>query len=267
MKKSKWLLAVLPVILACKMNASSAYDGPATAASNPADSAAVTYASATTNTIDFSGYSWIVKVGTGMGPGPNSWSDKNVWVDSKGYMHLKLSYDAATAKWICAGVTSVKSFGHGTYQWKVQGPVSSLDKNVVVGLFHYAGPDGFNEMDVEFAKWNVDTNPNVNYSVYPATNSKIAAQHYTAKWTQTDGTASTHRYTWTAGSVTFKSMNGFYEDDTNLFASNVFTPPTTSIPTIDMPIKMNLWCFRGLAPANGQSVEVIIREFKFTAAP
>jgi hypothetical protein len=31
-----------------------------------------------------------------------------------------------------------------------------------------------------------------------------------------------------------------------------------------MPVHINLWLFKGLAPKNGQEVEVIIHGFKFT---
>ena len=31
-----------------------------------------------------------------------------------------------------------------------------------------------------------------------------------------------------------------------------------------MPIHINLWLFKGTAPKNGQEVEVIIHQFKFT---
>jgi hypothetical protein len=31
-----------------------------------------------------------------------------------------------------------------------------------------------------------------------------------------------------------------------------------------MPVHINLWLFKGLAPKNGREVEVIIHEFKFT---
>jgi hypothetical protein len=267
MKKIKLLLFVLSLILACKMNPSSASVSTAPEAGSAVYSAVVTYASPITNTIKFCGYTWTVKSGSGMGPGPNTWGDKNIWVDSKGWMHLKLSYDAASGKWLCAGVTSTQSFGHGTYQWKIQGPISAMDKNVVAGLFHYSGPDDFNEMDIEFARWGKDINPNVNYSVYPAAGATTAAQHLRTSWAQTGGTASTHRYTWTSDSVIFKSMNGYYDDDTNMFITHTFTPPATSIPTVSMPVKMNLWCFHGLAPTNGQNVEIVIHEFKFTALP
>jgi hypothetical protein len=31
-----------------------------------------------------------------------------------------------------------------------------------------------------------------------------------------------------------------------------------------MQVHINLWCFKGLAPENGQEVEVVIRAFNFT---
>jgi hypothetical protein len=31
-----------------------------------------------------------------------------------------------------------------------------------------------------------------------------------------------------------------------------------------MPIHINLWLFQGKAPKNGQEIEVIIHQFKFT---
>lgn len=214
--------------------------------------------------INFSGYTWTIKGGTELGPGPNVWGAKNAWVDSKGFLHLKLSYDARTSQWICAGVTSTVNLGYGTYQWQVQGPISKLDKNVVAGLFHYDGPDGFNEIDIEFARWGDNTNPNVNYSVYPAAETEGAHQQAVFQWSQKEGDFSTHRYTWTSNSVVFKSMNGFYNDDTNMFFNHTFSAPAVSIPTAVSPVKMNLWCFRGMGPSDGKDVEIIIRSFKFT---
>ena len=31
-----------------------------------------------------------------------------------------------------------------------------------------------------------------------------------------------------------------------------------------MPVHINLWLFKGLAPKNGQEVEVVVRSFGFT---
>src|SRR6476659_5674408 len=63
----------------------------------------------------FSGYDWIVKAGRNLGPGPNHWDKNNVFVDSQGYLHLKLSRKAG--EWFSAEVTSVQRFGFGRYEF------------------------------------------------------------------------------------------------------------------------------------------------------
>jgi len=43
-----------------------------------------------------------------------------------------------------------------------------MDKNVVLGLFNYSGNDGFDEMDIEWARWGNENYPNCNFTVWPA---------------------------------------------------------------------------------------------------
>src|SRR5579862_9347753 len=93
-------------------------------------------------TIDWKGYTWTVKQGSGLGPGPNNWDPANVSIDSNGYLHLRISNSGSG--WTCAEVQT-KALGFGTYQWQVEGPIDTIDKNVVLGLFGYKGPDGFDE--------------------------------------------------------------------------------------------------------------------------
>ena len=76
--------------------------------------------SAVASTIQFSGYTWNVKNGSHLGPGPNYWSRKNVWVDDKGFLHLKITHDSATGKWYCAEVSTQQTFGFGKWQFWVE---------------------------------------------------------------------------------------------------------------------------------------------------
>jgi hypothetical protein len=132
------------------------------------DSGKVTPANKPANTISFSGYTWTVKApADATGPGPNIWSAANVFVDNEGSLHLKLTKNAATGKWECAEVASTEKFGEGTYQWQVEGPLATLDKNIVLGLFNYSGKDGLDEMDIEFAQWGNETFPHLNYTIWP----------------------------------------------------------------------------------------------------
>ena len=67
-------------------------------------------------TIFFSGYNWTVKNSPGkVGPGPNYFSDSanNVWVDTQGRLHLKIT--KRNGRWYCAEVISEVSFGYGEH--------------------------------------------------------------------------------------------------------------------------------------------------------
>jgi hypothetical protein len=212
-------------------------------------------------TIQFSGYTWYVKNSGGekQGPGPNYWSENSVWVDANGYLHLKIS--KVKGKWQCASVWSQQSLGYGTYEWQVEGHIDELNKNVVLGLFNYSGDEGFDEMDIEFAKWGNVNNPNLNYTVWPAQQG-FNNFSYTQKFSLSR-TRTTHRFIRNKTSVIFKSLRGFTDTDTNLFASSTCNAPPNSVSTLEMPVHMNLWLFQGRAPSDGKSIEIIIHSFRF----
>lgn len=255
MKKLSYCL-----LLACAM-ASCTKDGVKTSAPG----AVVPAINKTNATLSFSGYTWTIKdSGTGTaGPGPNRWKGANAFVDANGYLHLKLTKNATTGVWECAEVTSLQNFGYGTYQWKVEGAINNLDKNIVLGFFNYSGVDGYDEMDIEYAKWGVATNAWANYTVYPK-QGQGQGNFHTATTFTTGGTYITNRFKRTASSVIFKTLNGFYDDDTNLAYTTTCSSPPNSISTLSMPVHMNLWLFQGNAPASTNTVEIIVHEFKFT---
>lgn len=220
-------------------------------------------ANAVTPVIQWSGHSWYVKnSGTeAWGPGPNYWTKNNVWVDANGWLHLRIK-KAAAGKWQCAEIWSEENFGYGTYQWQVEGAIDKFDKNIVLGLFNYSGNDGYDEMDIEFARWGNSNYPNLNYTIWPATQGYNNFS-YTQEFSLA-GTYTTQRFTRTANSVVLKSLHGFYNDDTNLYATATCTSPPNSISTLAMPVHINLWLFQGNAPTNNKAVEVIIHNFTFT---
>ena len=218
-------------------------------------------------TLSFSGYTWYVKSGTGMGPGPNNWNENNVWVDALGKLHMQIKYSATTKKWECAEVWTTTALGFGKYEWFVEGRIDLLDKNVVVGLFNYPtsaiGPDGTNEIDIEFAKWGNQKNKIGNFTVWPAVSGYSNTTYpYNIALT---GTYTTHRFTWSSTSIYFQSLNGWRTDNANIIATNTFAPlvsTTSLIPQTAEPLHMNLWLFRGNPPSNKTNVEVIISKFQ-----
>ncbi len=227
------------------------------------DSGAVSSKKQVAATISFSGYTWNVKApAEPQGPGPNVWSAANVYVDNEGSLHLKLAKNATTGKWECAEVSTTEKFGEGTYQWQVEGPLATLDKNIVLGLFNYSGKDGFDEMDMEFAQWGDSNNPHLNYTIWPVDKGTNKA-YYNANFTMPGGTYTTQRFIRKAKSVTFKSLYGFVDNDNNVFDSKTFKRPASSISTEPMPVYINLWLYNGQAPADGKGIEIVIHSFKF----
>ncbi|MDE1191827.1 MAG: glycoside hydrolase family 16 protein [Arachidicoccus sp.] len=221
--------------------------------------------SSTSTTLSFSGYTWNISAPSGqVAPGPNYWNDSYAWVDVNGYLHLKIAYDSVTGHWECAEVYSQQSFGYGTYQWQVEGAIGSFDKNIVFGIYDYSGNDGHDEMDIEIARWGDSAWDNLNYTIWPATGDTIGKGVYTASFTTPGGDYTTHRFKRTSDSVKFQSLYGFQNGDTNQFQTATFTKPGTAISTLAMPIHMNLWLYDGLAPSDGNNVEVIIHSFTFT---
>jgi hypothetical protein len=257
MRHFVYAMAIVALATGCKKN--SATDE---AFSPTPQSESTPHARAAT-TIQFSGYTWNVRNSTG-GPGPNTFSSNNAWVDASGRLHLKITKNAATGQWSCAEIYSTQNFGIGTYQWQVEGAIDKFDRNIVLGLFNYSGRNEYDEMDIEFARWGNNAWPNLNYTVWPAASGYSTWSH-TKNFTLS-GTYTTQRFTRSLNSVVFKSMGGFYNDDTNLFETATCTSPASSISTSAMPVHMNLWLYGGNAPSDGNEVEVIIHNFKFTAA-
>jgi hypothetical protein len=217
--------------------------------------------------IVFGGYTWTVRSGHG-GPGPNAWDERNVWLDAATNLHLRIACREGT--WSCAEVSMRTRLGFGTYQFQTIGRLDRLDDNVVLGLFNYptaeVGPDGTQEIDIEFARWGAANNPIGNFTVWPAERGfKQVSKAFPLALAED---AATHRFAWSPRRIVFRSLGGHRDDDDNPLAHWTYSPaePARFIAHQPMPVHINLWLFQGQAPKNGQEVEVIIRDFRFTPA-
>ena len=214
------------------------------------------------STVVWKGYTWTIKSAIGAGPGPNNWNANNVFVDANGYLHLLINYNASSGKWDCAEVSTTSSIGFGTYQWQIESQLDTLDPWVVLGLFPYLGPDGRNEIDVEYTRWGNASGNEGWWTVYPSSGTTIGQTSFNFALT---GTYTTSRFTWSSSGVQYWLMGGFQPVGTTLNVINSwnYTPtnPNRNIPQKAMPLHMNLWLYQGHAPANGQPVEVIIHDF------
>ena len=255
MKKSVMFLAAMLMLCACQKDAKS------TATQVTIPKATNSLAAATTTTITFSGYTWTVKDVASSGPGPNHWSSANAYVDSNGYLHLKIT--KVGTKWYCAEIQSTQTFGYGKYQFWVDGRIDQLDTNVILGLFNYSGTDGIDEMDIEYGTFG-GTRPNSGFTVYPS--AAVGGPDWHNGFTTTlTGTSTTQRFTRNSDkSVLFEEIGGHYNNDTHIIDSISCTNPPNSISTVAMPVYMNLWLYEGDAPVSGAGTEIVIESFKFT---
>ena len=190
-----------------------------------------------------------------VGPGPNVFSDsqKNVWVDARGRLHLRIAY--AGGRWRCAEVVNPQSLGYWTYTFVLDSRVDSLDPNATLGLFTYGSDPAYanRELDIEFARWSNPADP---------TNAQFVVQPYDAaghlvRIRQAGASTSTDAFAWRPGSVAF--------------TASAAAPASWTYSGADVPVpgdehaRLNLWLFRGAAPANGKPVEVVVRSFAFSA--
>jgi hypothetical protein len=216
-------------------------------------------------TIAFAGYNWDVRSGQG-GPGPNTWNPNNVFVDATGALHLKITN--ANGVWQCAELTLNQRLGFGTYEFDVASPVDHLDPNVVLGLFDYptpdVGPDGTNEIDIEFSHWGNANNPIGNYTVWPPVAGTEPATH-AFSFAQTNS-RSTHLFTWTPYFISFLSLTRYPGGNLPGYSQWMYRPVNAAshIPQHPLPVHLNLWLFQGHAPTNGLPVELVITGFHFT---
>jgi hypothetical protein len=212
-------------------------------------------------TIEFSELTWDIRPGSEspQGPGNNYWSNstENIWVDEEGQLHLNITYK--NGKWYCPEIISQESFGYGKYYFFVSSRVDELDKNVVGGLFTYL--DDNNEIDIEFSKWGQSTADNSQYVVQPYYHAGNTHRFNT----QLNGDYSTHCIDWHQNHINFFSLHGHYctpPDSGYIIDEWEYTGgdiPTTS----KEKVHLNLWLMNGNPPSDGQSAEMIVKEFKF----
>ncbi len=218
-------------------------------------------------TLDWKGHTWQVTSG-GMA-GVCQGSPNNVTIDANGYLHFKISNNGGA--WTASEMFTTDRLGFGTYQWQIDGPIDTYDRNVVLGLFPYGpaagiGSDGTNEIDIEYSRWGQANGTNGDWTDYPASGTTIGELSYT--FTLGGGTLSTSRFHWTTASIVSSLLGGLQPIDgtTGLIKSWTYAPqnPTTNIPQQALPLGMNLWCFDG-PPTDGKPVEIVIRDFQFIA--
>jgi hypothetical protein len=213
------------------------------------------------NIIRFSGYDWQVRDDGFGNPGPNKWKKSNVWLDSNGYLHLKITHTGDD--WYSAEIQTTRTLGFGEYQFQVVGRIDNLDPNVVLGLFSYSASDSSDEIDIEYTQWGDSESTSGNWAVHPSKSEQEYA-HETFP-INLNGTYTTNRYTWTSQSVFFQTLNGHHDNNDSQLGSWLYNPsePLSTIPQQPMIVHINFWLYKGNPPLNGNEAEIILHSFTF----
>ena len=82
-----------------------------------------------------------------------------------------------------------------------------------------------------------------NYTVWPARQGLCSANKRFA--VTLNGEYTTHRFIWNSTGVTFQSLHGHRDDNSNQFANWLYQPgdPPGYIPLKPIPVDINLWLF------------------------
>lgn len=238
--------------------------------------------------LSFSGMQWEIKHSTNLlGPGPNFFSDhpNDVWIDDQNFLHLSVHQRNGT--WFSTEVISVDTFAYGTYVFTIEGNLKNIDKNIVLGLFTWDDEtfqeQANSEVDIEFAKWGVDTVENtLQYGVQPIAFGDFNPERVHKPEISSDNWigVSTHAFTWTESLITWESWTGTeYGNGTPLSSwsfnldnparikyegENESDPVIIPAPGNTTNARMNLWLVNGPSgPANSFNHEVIIQKFQF----
>lgn len=238
--------------------------------------------------LTFSGLQWEIKHSSQLlGPGPNYFSDhpNDVWIDDQDYLHLSVrEHDGI---WYCTEVVSVDTFAYGTYIFTIDGNLKNIDQNIVLGLFTWDNntfqEEANSEVDIEFAKWGIDTVENtLQYGVQPINFGEFYPERVYKPEVDPQNWVgvSTHVFTWTDTLITWQSWTGSEYNNGPPLAEwsfnldnparikyegeNQSDPVIIPAPGNTTNARMNLWLVNGpVGPANQFNHEVIIQKFQF----
>ena len=210
----------------------------------------------------WSGHAWAVKdEPSPVGPGPNAFSGrwKDVFVDWRGRLHLRLV--RRRGHWLSTEIASFESFGYGTYSFEVAGGATAIPGNAVLGLFTYDRDpeDAHREIDIELSRWNDGRADNLQCAIQPAEGDLI--HHLPLAESRRGWTMS---FRWAPGRVDclITERPAAPGAPPRIVARHAFT---RGVPRPgNEKVRLNLWLYQGSPPDTGAPAEVIVRRFRFT---
>lgn len=200
----------------------------------------------------FSGQDWRVKTSRGsVGPGPNIFGAGAAVVDAQGRLHLRVYREGN--RWICGEVISRRGFGFGEYRLVVA-ETAGLDVNTVLGFFTWdssAREKFFREADIEISRWGEEHAPPAQFVLQP-----FVRGGNRVRFGLPSGRA-TFSFRWAPGRLAFKAVVAG-----GVVREHVFTKGVPE-PGLETNVRLNMWQYRSVPPANGKDVEAVVESFRF----
>jgi hypothetical protein len=208
--------------------------------------------------VRFSGFNWTVKSSEhAVGPGPNYFSDssENVWVDERGFLHLRITY--RDGRWWSAEVICDCSPGFGIYSYRIPPEtIRNFDYNAVLGCFNWSDEPAYahREIDFELSNWGPKNNPsgNAQFVVQPYEEGGHTSRFFLAP----EDAPALLSYAWLPARVLFKAV-GANGKSVHEFEYGGEIPRPGGAPRI------NLWLLAGQPPLADSDVEIVVEAFRF----
>jgi hypothetical protein len=161
-------------------------------------------------------------------------------------------------------VVSLKSFGYGSYRVYLDTPAKEIDLNAILGLFTWSDSPEYThrEIDVEISKWSdADDSDNAQFVVQPWTTPGNRRRFELSD----DEPNTTHCFEWSEKRIKFASyQNHFKEGSSANKKADSWSYSGSDVPRAgDENFRINLWLNNGMAPSDGEGMEVVISRFEF----
>jgi hypothetical protein len=219
-------------------------------------------------TINWQGVNWEVRSSYNTRPDNNRplyFSNANVWVDGNNLLHMDITKDM-DGKWRSAQICTYDTFSYGKYSFDVDGPVDEFDPTTVLAMYMLDAKSissNSNEIDIELAKWSIDTPTRENLWYVIRGNTSIFRRTYNAKKFSINTNLTTHSFDWTKDYINFQSYTGTTNTPLQqIFAWN-FTPPTTQVqdrvPQVSGRLCVSYRNHLGNIPFNKQPSSITVR--------
>ncbi|MBY0504505.1 MAG: hypothetical protein K2X03_11375 [Bryobacteraceae bacterium] len=199
-------------------------------------------------TIEFSGYQWEIRsTPSNRGGTKNLYGPKNVWTDSKGFLHLRIAKSGS--EWTSAELKLTRSLGYGTYRFAIQ-DVAHLEPGTVFSIFSWDDAGPTREFDIEVSRWGELKSKNGQFVVQP--------YYVPANVWRFNLPAGPHTQVirWEFGRVAFETISKGRTVAQHSFASGVPRPGNELI-------HLNLYVYGNKANPLQEGMEVVIESFQY----